>query len=214
MSDLKGRHFEGAMAEFGGCGGRRRILGDVRRRAGDTPWRRIPLLPCRGQDRASRAIRCWPCCARAPAGAHRHHARRQEGVARIVRHGRCVVFHSWPRWRRHAPCSPRSCVGGHLRGPPIAAACPEWTLARPEPRGERCAEVDQRHASSLGRLRQGSSSSLRLAFAAKHASRLTEGRRGSSFAGADRAYQGNIGQTVFVMRRPPIRSGCPATRRA
>ena len=47
-------------------GGVSSVMDEVTRE--DTPWRRIALSCCRGQERASRPTRCWSCCARAPGG--------------------------------------------------------------------------------------------------------------------------------------------------
>ena len=60
------------MVEAGG-----RIVGDVRRHPVGTRWR-IASLPCRGQDRASRTIRCWPGCTWEPGGCCRPPADRQD----------------------------------------------------------------------------------------------------------------------------------------
>jgi hypothetical protein len=53
---------------------------------------------------------------------------------------------------------------------------------------------------------QGSSSSLHLASAARYAFRLTEGRRRSSFPGADPAYLGNIGLNPVIVAQGGL--GC------
>jgi predicted transcriptional regulator len=47
------------VAEVGGVSS---VMVEVTRK--DTPWRRIALSRCPGQERASPPTRCWPCCAR------------------------------------------------------------------------------------------------------------------------------------------------------
>jgi hypothetical protein len=68
--------------------------------------------------------------------------------ARIVRHGRHVVF------QLAEVAVPRALFAAilrridRLRGPPVVAAWRERTIARLQPRGEPRAEINQRHESS------------------------------------------------------------------